>query len=160
MKKIIISVLAVVAFAFQGIAVEYTHSLIVTLTSGDKVEYQFADEPVMTFDGENLQLDSNAGNRLYQPVSEVVNITFAAEESGLDKTVAAEKRIKIAYDGATLAISGLNQATVVSVYSVAGVAVATATADADGAVSIPVDNLASGVYVASSKEHTFKFVKK
>ncbi len=158
MKKIIIMAIAFVASSF-GVFAQVSHSLLVNFKDGKVVEYAFSDMPTVMFSGDNLEIISETGNDLPQPAADLKNFTFKTNGAGVE-AVGEKSHVVVRYDGATLAISGLSAASVVNVYSVAGTLCKNAKADADGAVSLDVRDLASGVYVASSQEHTFKFIKK
>lgn len=160
MKRFIISALAVAALTLGASAAEFTHSFVVNLKSGATVEYQFADDPVMTFEGEDIKVTALKGETLLEPVADVQNITFTATPTGVSEVAADGSHIVVRYDGLTLSVAGLGAGSRLCVYSVDGVLRASAEADEAGLVSVPVQELPGGVYVAASKEHKFKFVKK
>ena len=64
----------------------------------------------------------------------------------------------VAFSNAT--ISGLKAGALVRVYNISGVAVSTLTADAEGKVSVDLNNLPKGVYILSTPSKSFKVLNK
>lgn len=160
MKRTIITALVTAALSFGAYAAENSHSLVVNLVSGSSVDYLFVNEPTVTFVDDDIHITDGIASPLQQPIASVVNFTFRSKSTGIDDIAADGQRITVAYDGNEIAIAGLEAGSEVSIYSAAGLLCAKAVADEAGSAVVRVDMLDNGVYVASSKQHNFKFVKK
>lgn len=152
--------LAIAALSMQAFAVNYTHSLLVNFNSGETMEFQFEDYPVVTFSGENLTVKDDAGANNEILVADVKNLTFGKTETGIEQVADDADRVTVAIDSEYLAMGGLAAGQTVNIYSVAGMLRASGTVGDDGSVKIGIASLEQGVYVVSSNSKVFKFVKK
>lgn len=160
MKKTIIALFAVLATAITASATDYTYSLLVNKTDGSKVEYKFAEEPVITIEGENMKvtLATDEQGVLY-PFADVANLTFDKQQSGIKAVEAAEGRVTFGLSRDLLEVSGLSDRAEVSIYTVSGVLMAKTACTPDGYASLEISSLPAGVYLVSAGQHKFKFIR-
>lgn len=155
------SALALAVMAAGALAAKYSHAFVINLKSGTTVEYQFSEQPVATFVGDDMSIQTKGGEKLLQPIAEITNITFVATETGgIDGVAATGSDVVVRFDGSVLHISGLEAGSDVRVFTVGGTMCRSAVADEAGILTVAVGDLNAGVYVVASKEHSFKFVKK
>ena len=139
MKKILLSLtLMLVSLAAWAEA-----GFCVVTNGGYTVGYVFTDEPVWTFEGENLVITTVEGSVEY-PMSEVAQIVFGdnAPVSGLTE-VSVDELIRVNHGGVELA--GFAANTVVSVYNLQGQVVAT------GKDNVGLSHLSRGIYVVHGR---------
>lgn len=164
MKRYILAVAAVFLSIFAARAEEQrlVYSLLINTQSGETIEYEFAKEPKATFQGNNLLI--SLGDRqdvAVYPMGDIKNITFEGKKdiSGVDEVSGQADHITVKISDTEVNIAGLSSGATVQVYSAAGALVASATADAEGCISISTDGLSQGVYVVTIPGHSFKFIK-
>lgn len=156
MKKIFLA-LAAVAMSFAAQAVEYDYSVFVNQKNGENVEYKFEDEPVASFDGENLVMNVIEQHISY-PMADIVNLTIGKteKESGV-ADVKADMTVFVSRDAVTIA--GLEEGETVAVYDMAGMAVVGGKTDAAGNFSASLSELPKGVYIVKAGKNSFKFIR-
>lgn len=160
MKKTIIALAAVLATAFGASALEYEHSVMVNRLDGTSVEYKFADTPVAYIDGENLKMTvTTTGESVLYPFTEVKNLTFKAEKSGITNVGAEAAGPSFGLTDDTLEAGGLGAGVKVCVYDVAGALRVQGECGPDGTVSLDISMLGKGVYVVNAGKHSFKFIR-
>ncbi|MDE5796326.1 MAG: hypothetical protein K2H75_04390, partial [Muribaculaceae bacterium] len=88
MKKIISALTLAIAFAGSALAQDDlgTANLVVHTGDGQSVEYSFALEPVVTFEGNDLVLTDIDETRVVYPMSEGVSFTFTNINTGISNT--------------------------------------------------------------------------
>lgn len=153
MKKILLSLtLMLVSLAAWAEA-----GFCVVTNGGYTVGYVFTDEPVWTFEGENLVITTVEGSVEY-PMSEVAQIVFGdnAPVSGLTE-VSVDELIRVNHDGVELA--GFAANTVVSVYNLQGQQVATYRTGEAGSLNLSLDGLDQGIYIIKANKSTIKIKK-
>lgn len=159
MKKIIFSILAIVAMAFNALAVEYTHVLVVNKKDGTNVEYKFTDMPVVTFEGENMKITlSSDDSKVYHPIEDLKNLTFALTEDRAVGSVESNS-VQFGLSNEALEAFGLEEGTRVSVYDMSGRLVGDAVADAIGFASVNLTGFDKGVYAVKAGNNSFKFAR-
>ena len=160
MKKIM-TVLAALAIGVAAQAAEYTYSVFVNQKNGESVEYKFANDPVASFDGENLVMnvpneEGTENLHIAYPIADIVNLTFERGESAV-KGVKADMTVSVSRD--MVRLSGLKAGTRVAIYDLAGRSVAEGNADASGSFAAAISQLQKGVYVVNAGKNSFKFIR-
>jgi hypothetical protein len=157
MKKFILAA----ALALTSVAMfaeSFAHSLIVNKKSGETVEYKFETDPQVTFDAGDMVI-ATGEQQVRHAIADLEKLTFS-KVVGLDKVEANNSDIRVAVTSSYVSVEGIAPGMVLSIYSLDGRSLTSATADAQGSVQIGIDQLAPGIYVAASEAHSFKFVKK
>jgi len=160
MKTTFIALIAVLATAFSVSATTYTHSVVVNRTDGSALEYKFEDYPMVSVEGENINIMvAVTQESITMPMSEVENFTFSKTESGINEVTTDNSRITFGITRETLEVSGLEADVNVTVYDINGVLRLKAASDGNGQVSLAIGDLGSGVFVVSAGNQSFKFIR-
>ena len=161
MKKYIVSLLAVFAFFLTASAqhIDQLYTMHVTTVDGSTVDFEFADEPVMTFNGADMTISSAASADTKFQMDNVVSVTFSSVPSGIATVKDGESGIHVSVSDGKITVSGMAANAKVSVYDVGGALVASANADAGGQAVVNISNLGKGVFVVSTPANAFKFTK-
>lgn len=162
MKKILLAVAALLvsAFAVNAAGIEYAYTLVVNKTDGTKIEYKFAEMPVVQTQGDDIKITLGMTQQsVLYPMADVNNFTFDRETNGINDVIGDETRVSFGLTANTLEAAGLAPGTIVAVYNASGSMVARGTCDADGVASISIASLAKGVYVVSAGSNSFKFIR-
>ena len=130
-------------------------ALVVELRDGSSATFLLAEKPRVTFAGEQMDIVSLSASMEFNR-RDVKNWHFASAPTSIkDVTVDA----KATLDGNTLIISGIAEDTAITLYTVSGAVVKRSTV-INGNCTIPLDGLASGIYLVKYNNTTFKFLKK
>lgn len=156
MKKYIFAVAAALLGGLAANADELS-SFIVNKTDGAKIEFKFAMDPEMTFDGDDLVITDSAEATVRYPMAEVENVTFSKYTSSL-QDVGADK-VSVELTRSFVRISGLQAGASVRLLDINGMTLAAGSADADGSLTLGVEDLAKGVYIIAMPGHSFKFIR-
>lgn len=169
-KKLFISLIALAVVAITGtqqVRAEedgsvLTSLLMMHLHSGSIDKYILSDVPEVTFEGENMVVNSAAAQTSYlrSEVShfEIKKDWYSAVEETPAEAIAADFTLKFV-DNATVEVSA-SALTRVDLYTVGGVKVASVAADG-GVAAVSVADLASGVYLVAPDCHpAVKIVKR
>lgn len=132
--------------------------LVVELQTGDMEDFLFADQPVVSFEGEKVLVTSSVASTEYER-NDVKKFYFAAQATAI-----ADAQGKSAFsfeyiDNQTVRIKG-NGLSEASLYNAEGKLVAKSQA-AGESISVSLNGYAPGVYILSVPGHTsLKIVKK
>ena len=151
--------------------------LYVKIKSTEKLEgYLLADKPVVTFDGQNVQIKT-ADVEISTPYTyadiekfyfdvvqdEIIEPDTIPDDptDNIEKEDAVEKvSFEFAYDGRVAQIKGLGEAPKVAVFNTAGVQAQPRTVITSNAVTITMSELPAGIYVIRANDRSFKIIKK
>ena len=161
MKKYIVSLLAVFAFFLTASAQhnDQLYTMHVTTVDGSTVDFEFVDEPVMTFNGADMTISSAASADMKFQMDNVVSVTFSGVPSGITTVKDGGSSIHVSVSDGKIIVSGMAANAKVSVYDVGGALVANANADTGGQAVVNISNLGKGVFVVSTPANAFKFTK-
>lgn len=163
MKKILtIIAVAVVAIcgAFSASAEEVT-LLTVTMKDGTSKQFNLPDKPVITFEDGKMLIASGAMSGEYD-FSAVSHFAFEKGEklAGIEDVTVDDKTFSFSFtDNATVCVAAPGL-TSVALYSLQGTQLDAVKADANGAATLDVSSLASGVYIVVPVGHpALKIIK-
>lgn len=161
MKKYMISLFAVFATALTASAqhINKLYTMHVVSVGGSTVDFAFSSEPVMTFDGGQMNISSSADSDVKFQMDNVVNITFSGEASGIATVKGDGSQMKVSAADGKITVSGMKANAKVAVYDASGALIANANADADGEAVVNISNLGKGVFVVNTPGSSFKFTK-
>ncbi len=152
--------IAALATAFGSFAADYTYTLVVNKTDGTKVNFLFESNPVARIIGDNLEITQTTTDQTYvYPFSELVNLTFDKEESGVESLKPGNGDVAFGVTATTVDVYGLNASTIVNLYDSEGALRAKGVADAGGSATLDITGLPKGVYIVTAGKHTFKFIR-
>ena len=130
-------------------------ALVVELRDGSNTTFLLAENPRVTFAGEQLSIVSSSATMEFNR-SDVKNWHFVDTPSSVEN-ITAESKAKL--EGNALLISGITDDTAIVLYSVDGVAVKH-SAVTGGTCTISLDDIQAGIYIVKFNNTTFKFLKK
>ena len=154
MKKYRLILLLLMLFAAG--ASSFAHNiLVVAMRDGSSAKFMLESKPKITFVGDVMKIVSS-GSSMEFIRSDVKNYHFDSEGTAVNETVAESN---VSFEGNVLVVSGVAENMPVTVYSSAGVVVKQ-TVVIDGSCSISLDDLATGLYIVTFNNMTFKFLKR
>jgi hypothetical protein len=141
---------------FKASATSDNTTLVVELHDGNTANFLLADKPKITFTAqlmsivsETLSMDFDRGDvKMYRFVNEDVT-------TSVKPVVKADAKVS----DNTFLLSGVDAGTAIVIYNANGMVVKRATS-VDGGCSISLDGLATGAYIVTFNNTTFKFLKK
>ena len=159
MKKTRHFILMLLLFAGCCLPISAQNCMVIDLSDGSTAHFTLAEKPVITYLGENIKAVS-ATATIEVARSQVRSIRFEEEEESNTAVgeIATENAAIIA-NGNTITIEGIADGTRVSLFSINGQAVATATATG-GSCTIHTDEFAVGIYIINYNNTTIKYLKK
>ena len=132
--------------------------MVIDLSDGSTAHFALAEKPVITYSGENIKAVS-ATATIEVARSQVRSIRFEEEESNTAVGEIATENAAITANGNTITIEGIADGTRVTIFSIGGQAVATATATG-GSCTICTDEFSAGIYIINYNNTTIKYLKK
>lgn len=130
-------------------------ALVIELRDGSNAIFLLAENPRVTFAGEQLSIVSSSATMEFNR-RDVKNWHFVDTPSSVEN-ITAEAKAKL--EGGALLISGITDDTAIALYSVDGVAVKY-SAVIGGTCTISLDDIPAGIYIVKFNNTTFKFLKK
>ena len=132
--------------------------LIVWQKSGEKVYYDLVDDPITTFQGDLLVIQTTKGNISYQR-SNVLRYTYdRLGQTGISLQP-GDREVEMNREGNAVVFRGLKAGAKISVYGANGATVAEYTADGTGAMTVSVKEQPSGVYIIRTGSETIELIK-
>ena len=147
--------LSTMLLLFLVVTASAQSALVIELRDGSNATFLLAENPRVTFSGEQLSIVSSSATMEFNR-SDVKNWHFADTPSSVEN-IAAEAKVKL--EGGALLISGITDDTAIALYSVDGVAVKH-SAVIGGTCTIPLDDIPAGIYIVKFNNMIFKFRKK
>ena len=133
--------------------------LVVWLKSGEKVGYELSDQPVTTFSGSKLIIQTNKVTIPYER-KDVLRYTYEyIEATGID-LLPGERRVVINREGDEIIFRGLQAGSIASVYAVNGRLVEQRKASDDLPLTISLKNRPNGVYIVKAGTEIIKVMKR
>ena len=133
--------------------------LVVWLKSGEKVGYELSDQPITTFSGSKLVIQTNKVTIPYER-RDVLRYTYEyIEATGID-LLPGERRVVINREGDEIIFRGLQAGSIASVYAVNGRLVEQRKASDDLPLTISLKNRPNGVYIVKAGTEIIKVMKR
>ena len=133
--------------------------LIVWLKSGDKVGYDLADVPIITFSGSKLVIQTNKVTIPYER-EDVLRYTFEnIGETGID-LAPGEHRVEINREGDEIIFRGLQVGGTASIYAINGTLIEQRKVTDSLPLAISLKNRPNGVYIVKAGTETIKVMKR
>ena len=125
---------------------------------GNRVGYYFVDEPVWTFQGDNLVI-TTVEYAVEYPMDDVARIYFddVSDIQSSVTEVKVDELIRIIPDGVEL--SGFAANTTVTAYNLQGQLVGTYRTDESGSLNISLADREQGFYIIKANKSTLKIKK-
>lgn len=148
-----LGLLCLACAAFMTVKAEVT-DMIVTLKDGSQWTFTFADKPVVTCQ-RGMFVVKTATDEKSTELADIDNYCFKANSSA--DLLEADKA-RLGYAMGQLTVSGLQAGTVVYLYSLDGMLVASTQADADGRAVLDMNGCQNGVYIVKANEMSWKII--
>ena len=142
--------------AFKASATADNTVLVVELRDGNTANFLLADKPKITFTAQLMNIDSESFSMEFDR-SDVKMCRFVNDDVTTSVETPAKPDAKVADN--TLLLSGVDEGTVIVIYNINGMVVKQAAA-VDGNCSVSLDGLATGAYIVTFNNTTFKFLKR
>ena len=142
--------------AFKASATSDNTTLVVELHDGNTANFLLADKPKITFTAQLMSIVSDAFSMDFDR-SDVKMYRFVNEDVTTSVKPAVKADAKVSDN--TFLLSGVDAGTAIVIYNANGMVVKQATS-VDGGCSISLDGLATGTYIVTFNNTTFKFLKK
>ena len=127
--------------------------------TGESTYFKLSDKPTVTFTTNKLVITAGSQTVEY-PLTEFRSFEFAdPSTNGIGAVHSQNENQAVFSFGEDVRGEGLQPGSHVSIFNVSGQLVVSATVNADGAVSLPL-NGQTGVFIVKSTSRTFKFIKK
>ena len=127
--------------------------------TGESTYFKLSDKPTVTFTTNKLVITAGSQTVEY-PLTEFRSFEFADPSTNGIGAVPSQNESQAVFSfGEDVRGEGLQPGSRVSIFNVSGQLVVSATVNADGAVSLPL-NGQTGVFIVKSTSRTFKFIQK
>ena len=152
MKKFILSLTLV----FASLAAWAEAGFYVEDSQGVLVGYVFMDQPVWTFEGDNLVI-STVGGSVQYPMSDVAKVFFRdVTPTGLLE-LDVDEMIRVIPDGVEL--TGFAANTVVTIHNLQGQQLGAYRTSQSGSLTISLADREQGIYLIHANKSTIKIKK-
>ena len=141
---------------FKASATSDNTTLVVELHDGNTANFLLADKPKITFTAQLMSIVSDALSMVFDR-SDVKMYRFVNEDVTTSVKPAVKADAKVSDN--TFLLSGVDAGTAIVIYNANGMVVKQAAA-VDGNCTISLDGLATGAYIVTFNNTTFKFLKK
>ncbi len=133
-------------------------ALKVNMKAGSPQFFMLATEPVITFDGAECHINSVDFSTKYD-MSQIEYAEIVNHTASLDEQLKNSLVVDLSNPD-RIAIHGMAPDSKVTLVNLAGVVLRNAKADSEGSAIITVSDLPGAIYIVTSKETTFKYIKK
>ena len=156
MKKIIFLFMMFAAFDVQAA----TNKLLIVVTNdGNKVSFDLSSNPVITFTGQVMQINSTFLSQDFE-ITNVAKYFFENSSTSFKELEQGELRISYS-DRNQLSIDGLQQSSSIRLYSVDGKEIPGCISTSDDKVVVNLISLPKGIYIISANNsQNFKIYKR
>ncbi len=131
--------------------------MTVEKTDGSLISFKLAENPVITYDNDNLVINKDA--KTTYSFEDVKNYHFTEFDQSDAALVSANSLKFIWVDDATIEVQNAQANSNVTITAINGAVVANTKADADGKATVKLPNNA-GVYVLTAGNQSFKIIRK
>ena len=142
-------------FAFKASAIE-CNTLLVKLRDGSTANFLLADKPKITFTAQLMSIVSETFSMDFDR-SNVKMYRFVCDDVSTSVETPVESKARVKNN--TLLLSDVNDGTAIVIYNANGMVVKQESA-VDGNCTISLDGLATGTYIVTFNNTTFKFLKR
>lgn len=156
MKKAILGLAALLCTVLPIMAEKPTH-ITVCENGGGKTHFNLIERPEVKMENGTLHIVTSGGSHEFI-VSEVEKFVFSnGDPSGVSE-LGDDLSLHIDKNG--LSINGLRPNSTVYAYTSAGIAAWNSVADNTGSIYMPMETLATGIYIVKTESKTLKIIKK
>ena len=159
-KRLLTTTLMIFVVSFLAKASNEPTTLYVKLKTGDIKAFLLSEKPTVTFDSENIYINSSEFSTEYSNVEE---FNFMDKVTDINKVFSEKTQSLFGFkfiDGKIVTITGCKKSDRLAVYSVNGMKVSTDAERADDSIVIDLGNMPSGIYIINVNSQSFKIYKK
>ena len=133
------------------------NSMTLWMSSGKQITCMLDEQPVVTFEGDELVLTTHMDIVRYQ-AEDVIRFTYTAvDPAGIND--ASTAATSFSFDGDVMRASSLAPKSMVTVYTADGTLVASGKTDKSGNISLSLPRQVGVVYVVKTSVANFKITK-
>lgn len=155
MIKRIITALSLIGATFSSYA--EANYMTVEKTDGTLISFKLADNPVITYEGGNLEI--NKDEKTTYSFDDIKNYHFTSNDESAVSTFSANVLKIVKIDDETIEVQNTVANSDVTLTAVNGIVVLKLKANADGNATVKMPKNA-GVYVLSANNKSFKIIRK
>lgn len=133
--------------------------IIIDLATGESVEITLADNPKITYDGNNIKIVSETIDVQYT-LSELSKVRMGDVDNSTDISNVANTEGNIEFNRDFLRFSGYDVNEEIKIFSISGTLMSTHKVSTYGTTTISLDSFPKGIYLISVKNETIKINKK
>lgn len=133
-------------------------ALKVNMKSGDPHFFMLSTEPVITFDGTECHINSVDFSTKYD-MSAIDYAEIVDNSASVDEQLKSSLVVDLTNPD-RITIHGMSADSPVTLVNLAGVVLRQTQADSEGTAILTVSDLPGAIYIVSSKETSFKYIKK
>lgn len=134
-------------------------SILVWLTSGEKISLTLEDHPKIITNELNISVVSKNTNIMYA-YSDVKKITFEELTTGITNTPVANINGSITFTESNILFRGFNPLEQVFIYNTSGLLISKHSVNNQGNLDVNTSCLGKGLYIVKTNSQSFKFLKK
>lgn len=157
-KALFLGSVIVMACSAQASAQVQGKALKVHMATGSPHYYLLADSPVITFNGTECQISSPEFSKTYD-MSEISYAEIVENPASVNEQLRGSLCVDLSNPSQAV-ISGMEPGSRVTLVNLSGITLRTTHADAEGTAILRYGDLPAAIYIISSKETTFKYIKK
>ena len=155
MKRLLLSIVLFGSAMFVS-AIEL-NALILHMKSGKQVTCFLKEQPKVSFVENDLIINTDFGETCYQ-VGDIVKFTYSyVDPNHIDDILASN--ICFNFDGQTLSAKNLEPSSNVSIFSIDGILLRSATVADNGEISVDIHLTSGSVIIVKTSELNFKVRK-
>ena len=143
-------------FALKASATVNNRTLVVELCDGNTASFLLADKPKITFTAQLMCIVSESLSMDFDR-SDIRKYRFINDDVTTSVKTSSKADAKVAVN--TLLLNGVDEGTTIVIYNANGMIVKQTVA-VDGNCTISLDSLATGAYIVTFNNTTFKFLKR
>lgn len=157
-KNIIMAIIAALTAMATYARNDSGTALVIESAAGDTAIFVLDEKPKLTFSGTSLFVTSATYEAEYV-LSDLRRYSFRQMQSSGINAAESGMQNSVRQDGGKIIVSGIKPGTSVKVFSVSGMAVSSAYADAGGHANVDITSFPTGIYIVKYGDNAIKIRK-
>ena len=159
MRRFLLALLIILSLPTLGETQDKVQGIIIDLVTGEIVEITLADNPKITYDGNNIKIVSETIDVQYT-LSELTKVRMGEVDNSTDISSVANEDGKIEINRDILRFTGFDANEEIKIFSISGALMSTYKVSSAGNTTISLNSFPKGIYLISVKKETIKINKK
>lgn len=132
--------------------------LYIQMTDGSNSKFLLTEQPVITFNDNQLIVSLNGKTLLSTEMEGIANCSFQTEQTltGIHEVTSPSQEVRPLVNMGQAIFSGLKPGSTVTIHSADGKTVGQTSADSQGTARISLTTLSRGIYILRTNTHSFK----